>query len=149
MFSAQQYLTEHVRVLHRLDVVALERAAEAMVHAWTADRTVFFCGNGGSAASATHLAADLAKLTAPPGGRRLRVASLADNLAALTAAANDIDYAEVFAEQLRTLARPGDVVVGLSTSGASPNVLRAIEYANSIDAFTLGITGGVARSCAT
>lgn len=141
MFSLQEYLTSYIGVLRHLDGTAIERMAQAITGAWSHRRTVFFCGNGGSAASAIHLAADLAKLTAPASGPRLRVISLNENMSALSAVANDFDYAEVFAEQLRSLAQAGDVVVGLSTSGSSRNVLRAVEYANSIGACTIGITG--------
>jgi D-sedoheptulose 7-phosphate isomerase len=141
MLSLQQYMTDYVGVLRRLDGPSIERLAETLVGAWLADRTVFLCGNGGSAATAVHLAADLAKLTAPSKGRRLRAVALTENLSAVSAIANDFSYAEVFAEQLRTFAQAGDVVVGLSTSGSSANVLRALEYASSIGAATIGITG--------
>lgn len=141
MFNLQDYLSDYLRVLRHLDETSIEHAAEMIVGAWTANRTVFLCGNGGSASSAGHLAADLTKLTAPPGGRRLRAVALTDSLSAISAIANDLAYDEVFAEQLRAFAQSGDVVIGLSTSGASPNVLKSIEYANSIGAVTIGITG--------
>jgi D-sedoheptulose 7-phosphate isomerase len=84
---------------------------------------------------------DLTKLTAPPEGPRLRALALTDSVPAISAIANDIAYQEVFAEQLRAFLQPGDVVIGFSTSGASPNVLRAIEQANSAGAVTVGVTG--------
>jgi D-sedoheptulose 7-phosphate isomerase len=135
------YLNAYASVLRDLDAASIARTTDMIVGAWTATRTVFLCGNGGSAASAGHLAADLTKLTAPPAGRRLRAVALTDSLSAISAIANDLAYEEIFAEQLRALGQRGDVVIGLSTSGASPNVLRAIEYANSIGALTIGITG--------
>ena len=141
MFNLQQYLTDYVRVLRHLDAVSIERVAEVLVGAWSAGRTVFLCGNGGSAASACHIAADLTKLTAPPHGARLRAVALTDSMSAISAIANDLAYEEVFAEQLRSFAQRHDVVIGLSTSGSSPNVLRAVDYANSIGAVTVGITG--------
>ena len=102
---------------------------------------MFFIGNGGSASTASHLAADFSKLTTRPGQARLRCMALVDSVAALTAAGNDFAYDEVFVEQLRTFLEPGDVVVGISTSGRSKNVLKAVEYANGCGAITFGITG--------
>ncbi len=141
MFSLQEYLTDFVRVLRQVDGASIERLAELVVSAWSAGRTVFICGNGGSAASAGHIAADLSKLTAPAGGPRLRAVALTESLAAISAIGNDLAYDEIFADQLRTFCQRHDVVVGLSTSGSSPNVLRAIDYANAIGAVTIGITG--------
>jgi D-sedoheptulose 7-phosphate isomerase len=102
---------------------------------------VFLCGNGGNSTNAAHVAADLVKLTAPPRGHRLRAVALGESLSGLTAAANDISYEEIFAEQLRTFLSPHDLVIGLSTSGSSPNVLRAIEYGNQAGAVTVGVAG--------
>jgi D-sedoheptulose 7-phosphate isomerase len=145
MFDLRQYMSEYLRVLRHLEHVSIEIAADMVVGAWTANRTVFLCGNGGSAASASHLAADLTKLTAPPEGPRLRAMALTESLAAISAIGNDLAYEEIFAEQLRAFGQRGDVVFGLSTSGSSPNVLRAVEYANSIGASTVGITGRAGR----
>ena len=140
-FSAAVYMAELITALRDLDHATVERMAWALVDAHTAGRTVFICGNGGSSAVATHWAADLSKLTALPGQARLRVMSLTDSAATITAAANDFDYSEIFADQLRTFMAPGDVVIGISTSGRSPNVLRAMEYANQHGAVSIGITG--------
>jgi D-sedoheptulose 7-phosphate isomerase len=141
MFNTQQYITDYVRVLRRIDGASVERMAEIVVGAWSAGRTVFICGNGGSAASASHLATDLTKLTAFGQGPRLRAMALNESGSSISAIANDIAYEQVFAEQLRAFCQYHDVVIGLSTSGSSPNVLRAIEYANSVGAFTIGMTG--------
>jgi len=119
----------------------LERVLQAILTAYEADRTVFVFGNGGSASTASHLACDLGKGTAIPGRRRLRVVSLADNLALLTAWANDTSYEMVFKEQLENLLQPGDVVIAISASGNSPNVIRAVEYANERGAVTIGFIG--------
>jgi D-sedoheptulose 7-phosphate isomerase len=145
-FSAADYLAELYSALKALDQSVVEQMAWALVDAHAAGRTVFICGNGGSSAVATHWAADLSKLTALPGLARLRVMSLTDSASTITAAANDFDYSEIFADQLRTFMAPGDVVIGISTSGRSPNVLRAMEYANQHGATSIGITG---RSGAT
>jgi D-sedoheptulose 7-phosphate isomerase len=140
-FSAAVYMAELTTALRELDHATVERISWAMVDAHTAGRTVFICGNGGSSAVATHWAADLSKLTALPGQARLRVMSLTDSASTITAAANDFDYSEIFADQLRTFMAPGDVVIGISTSGRSPNVLRAMEYANQHGGISIGITG--------
>jgi len=141
LFSIDGYLAELSAALQALDRAAVERIAAALVDAHRAGRTVFICGNGGSAAIATHWAADLSKLTALPGQPRLRVMSLTDSAATITAAANDFDYSEIFVDQLRTFMSPGDVVIGISTSGRSRNVLRALEYTNLHGGVSLGVTG--------
>jgi len=116
---------------------------DALHAAYRADRTVFLIGNGGSAATANHFAQDLSKGTLPDGapGKRLRAVSLAENISFITALANDCGYERVFIDQLRTLARPGDVLLAISSSGSSPNVLAAVEYANGNGMTTLGLTG--------
>jgi D-sedoheptulose 7-phosphate isomerase len=115
--------------------------ARIILGAWRSNRTVFCCGNGGSASSASHFIMDLTKLTAPVAGPRLRALALTENLAAISAISNDIAYQEIFVEQLRPFLAANDVVLGFSTSGASPNVIRAIQHANAVGAITLGITG--------
>lgn len=140
-FSIDVYLAELTAALRDIDRGVVEQMAHRLTQACLHGRTVFICGNGGSAAVASHWAADLSKLTALPGRPRLRVLSLTDSAAAITAAANDFDYSEIFTAQLETFMAPGDVVVGISTSGRSPNVLRALEYANLHGGVTLGITG--------
>lgn len=139
--NAVTYVAELTQALRRLDIQAIDRLAQAVHRAYLRSRTVFFIGNGGSASTASHLAADFSKLTTRPGQARLRCMALVDSVAALTAAGNDFAYDEVFVEQLRTFLEPGDVVVGISTSGRSKNVLKAVEYANSCGAITFGITG--------
>ena len=141
MFSVERYLSDYVRVLSHIDPTAVERLSQLLLNAWRNNRTVFCCGNGGSAANACHVAADLAKLTAPARGRRLRVVALTESIASITAIANDISYDDIFVEQLRTFAAPNDVLLAFSTSGRSPNVLRAVEYANAIAAVTVAVTG--------
>jgi D-sedoheptulose 7-phosphate isomerase len=135
------YMQTYVKVLNFLDVGMIERMSDILVGAWRCRRTVYVCGNGGSAANASHFAADLTKLTAPPTGPRLRAVSLTESLSAISAIGNDLAYGEIFAEQLRASLDEGDVVMGFSTSGSSPNVLRAIEYANDAGGITLGVTG--------
>jgi len=103
--------------------------------------TVFTLGNGGSAATASHFACDLAKGTITPGRPRFRVIALTDNLPLITAWSNDVAYEDVFASQLGGLMGRGDVVVAFSGSGESPNVLRAVELARRMGGITIGFSG--------
>jgi len=103
--------------------------------------TIFTIGNGGSAATASHMACDLAKGTIVPGCRRFRVIALTDNLPLMTAWSNDLAYEDVFVEQLRGLFRPDDVLIAISGSGNSPNVLRAVEVARQMGGITIGLIG--------
>jgi D-sedoheptulose 7-phosphate isomerase len=129
--------------------VELEQMADVIWEAYRSGGTVYIFGNGACAALAAHMATDLSKGTAvdlgmpaaQPSRPRIRVVSLSDNTALLTAFGNDIEYESVYVEQLRDLLQPGDVVIGLSGSGGSPNVLRAMEYAKVVGARRLGLTG--------
>lgn len=141
MLEIRHYIETYTGVLRALDTAAIEGLAGVIANAWRHRRTVYFCGNGGSAANAAHIAADLMKLTAPASGPRLRAVALGESLPGLTAAANDLAYQDVYAEQLKAFLEPGDVVIGLSTSGSSPNVLRALELASEVGAITAGVTG--------
>jgi D-sedoheptulose 7-phosphate isomerase len=105
------------------------------------NRTVFTMGNGGSAATASHYAADFNKGLSYGKARRFRFMCLSDNVPTLTAYANDFAYEEVFVEQLRNFLQPADLVIAISGSGNSRNILKAIEYANGRGAVTVGLTG--------
>jgi D-sedoheptulose 7-phosphate isomerase len=141
--GAGAYLQRFCREVERLDLGQVERLSDLIERAYEADRFVFIVGNGGSAASASHLCEDLAKCTLRDfeGQKRLRVLSLTDNIAWVMAVANDLDYTRVFVEQLKNLAGPGDVLVAISGSGNSPNVVSAVEWANRNGLTTYGVTG--------
>ena len=128
-------------VLLRVDVAAVERVVEIILEAYRRGRHVYVLGNGGSASTASHFACDLSKATIVEGRARLRVTSLTDNVALLTAWANDTSYENVFAEQLSNLVNAGDVVVAISASGNSPNVLAAVETGRARGAITVAIVG--------
>jgi D-sedoheptulose 7-phosphate isomerase len=138
-------LEGHIRevrtVLAQIPIEAVERVVEIILMAYRGGRHVYILGNGGSASTATHFACDLSKATIVEGRARLRVTSLTDNIALLTAWANDTSYENVFAEQLANLLSPGDVVVAISASGNSPNVLAAIDAARGRGAVTVGLVG--------
>jgi D-sedoheptulose 7-phosphate isomerase len=145
MNERQDHIGDYLRtlrgVLDELSVEAVDRVIGVFEDAYRNERTVFLCGNGGSAALAAHWACDLAKGTVTAGAPRLRAMSVGDNLAMLTAYANDLNYAQVFAEPLRTYGRTGDVAVLISASGNSPNILEAAQAAREIGMVTVGLIG--------
>lgn len=142
ILQARQYFEEQQRVATGLSHDTIDRIADVLVKAHQCGRTLYIFGNGGSASLASHLACDLGKGTAYcNGGNRLRVMSLTDNLATLTAWANDVSYEEVFAEQLRNFVEAQDVAFAISGSGNSRNVLNALRAAREAKAITVGITG--------
>ena len=137
------YLSYFNQSLNSLDPEEILQFIDLLMDAYENDRTVFVIGNGGSAANASHFANDLAKgtLQSKDQRKRLRALSLTDNVALMTAYGNDEGYASIFEQQLRTYARPGDIVVAISGSGNSPNVIGAIEWANANGLHTVGVTG--------
>ncbi len=136
----RRYLRFVTELLTRVDEQAIAKVVEVLLHARAHDRMVFLVGKGGSAATAGHFASDLA-MVGRSAGPSVRAVSLSDGVASLTATANDCGYDEVFRRQLEALLRPGDVVVALSVSGDSPNVLNAVRYANQHGGVTVGFTG--------
>ena len=119
----------------------IARIVPVLLEARAQDRTIYFFGNGGSASTASHFVVDIGKATIRGDGKRFRCVALVDNVESITAWANDAEYARVFSEQLATLAHPGDVAFGISGSGNSPNVLRAMELAPKLGLRTIGLTG--------
>ncbi len=119
----------------------IDQIVSRLLHAYDANRTVYSFGNGGSASLASHMACDLGKGTAALGSRRFRVMSLADNVPLLTAWANDARYDDIFAEQLRNFVQPNDVVVAISGSGNSPNVLNGLRVARELGCYNIGLSG--------
>ncbi len=137
----QSYLDRVQAAATALDTRSIARIVELLIAARQRDATVFVCGNGGSAATASHMAADLAK-GAPVGPiTGLRTIALTDSVPLLTAWGNDLGYDRVFAEQLRNLARTGDVLVAISASGNSPNVLAAVDEAHARAMTVIGLSG--------
>jgi D-sedoheptulose 7-phosphate isomerase len=124
-----------------LDAKALARAGAILDAVVEDGRCVFVCGNGGSAAISNHLHCDFLKGIQTGTDRRPRVVSLSANIETITAIANDIDYAEVFAYPLRTLARRGDALITISASGDSENVVRAARWARENGVWTIALTG--------
>ena len=119
----------------------IEEIADIIFDAYKRGKQIFIMGNGGSATTASHFARDLQIGAAVAGKPRIQATSLTDNVAFITALANDIDYSSIFEEQLIGQLEEGDVVIGISASGNSPNVLKAIEYARKNGAITIGFIG--------
>jgi D-sedoheptulose 7-phosphate isomerase len=142
-----EYLGRLNGELDRLDRAAIVRFSEALYEAWQAERFIFVIGNGGSAATASHFCEDLGKNILRPGDmhddgkKRMRVLSLTDHVSWITALGNDLCYEEVFSQQLRQYASPGDLLVAISGSGNSPNIIKAVEWANQRGLKTFGMTG--------
>lgn len=137
----ETYLTELQAVVAKLPANLIERVIVILLDSARQGKKVFICGNGGSASTASHFACDLAKNTQVPGAPRLRVIGLTDNMGLITAWANDTAYDNIFAAQLEPLVEPGDVVIGISCSGNSANVLKAMVVARQHGATTIGFTG--------
>ncbi|HZI46454.1 MAG TPA: SIS domain-containing protein [Pyrinomonadaceae bacterium] len=127
-------------VIDELQVGIVDEIVEVVLAAYRDSRSIFVFGNGGSAALASHCACDLGKGTVN-GSRRLRVISLADNVPLITAWANDVAFDDIYMEQLRNLLQPNDVVLAISCSGNSPNIIKALRYARDTGATTVGLTG--------
>jgi D-sedoheptulose 7-phosphate isomerase len=136
-----QYLLQVAHTLTHVFRGSLETITQALWETYERDGTILICGNGGSAANASHFACDLAKSTITEDCRRIRALALTDCGPLITAWSNDQSYADVFVQQLINLYRPGDLLFAISGSGNSPNVLRAVEWANSCGAPTIGLTG--------
>lgn len=140
--NLHQYLDEVKRMVDALEGQSIP-FIDCLYDAYINDKTVFLIGNGGSASNASHLGQDLSKATCmdKSSKKKFRAQSLTDNTSFITALANDDGYDTIFMQQLEILARPGDVLVSISGSGNSPNILRAVEYANAHGIHTAGITG--------
>lgn len=138
---AARYLAYLSDLLAQLDVGVIEQIIDAFVEAGDRGNAIYFIGNGGSAATASHFANDIGFGTRAPGVTPFRTRSLVDNLAVMTALANDEGYANVFVRQLEAVLQPGDVIVALSVSGNSTNVVEAVRYAKEMGALTIGCTG--------
>lgn len=141
MDLVQGYLTELADVVNKMPRDRIWDVIQVLMDAWRRGSNVFLLGNGGSAATASHMANDLNKGTLVPGQPRFKALALTDNIPLMTAWGNDAAYEDIFAEQMLNFLEPGDVVLGISTSGNSANVLRAMEVAREHGAVTVGFTG--------
>ncbi len=141
MERINSYLNAVTGLLADLPREDIARVVDLVREAYESGKQVFIMGNGGSAATSSHLACDLQKGLGALTDKRFKVMALSDNIPIMTAWGNDTDYANIFAPQLDTWVNPGDLVIGISGSGNSPNVINAIELANKKGAVTVGLSG--------
>ena len=141
MDKIRAYLDEVSGLSASLPAQQLERLVDRLLDAYDEGRQLFLLGNGGSAATASHLLADFQKCIYMAGGKTFRALAVTDSIPLITAWANDTHYDNVFAEQLRPWVQPGDLVIAISGSGNSPNVLRAVQVAREMGAWVLGLAG--------
>jgi D-sedoheptulose 7-phosphate isomerase len=141
MSFSTNYKAAVLDAIEHIDLERVEQAMEWFDEARAQSRHIFVCGNGGSASTASHFACDVVKGASFQRAQRFRIMALTDSLPTLTAYSNDVGYDCVFAEQLKNFAQKGDLFMAISGSGNSPNVLCAMEYANSIGCKTIALTG--------
>ena len=141
--GVSDYLARVCEEIQRLDPAQCEKVSELVEAAYDEGRFVFIIGNGGSGANASHLCEDLAKCTLNDfeNQKRLKVLSLTDNTAGIMAWANDEGYDRIFVEQLKNLSSPGDLLLAISGSGNSANIVKAVSWANDHGLTTIGFTG--------
>jgi len=138
---AEKYRAQLLSTLGGLDLETVARAIEWFAQARAEGRSIFVAGNGGSLATASHFVCDMAKGASFGKASRFRIMALNESIPTVTAYSNDIGYADAVTEQLKNFAQPGDLYMAISGSGNSPNVVQAMEYANSIGCRTLALTG--------
>jgi D-sedoheptulose 7-phosphate isomerase len=140
-FTVTNYLAAHQQLGRKLDLEAFQRGIEMVKTAFEAGKKIITCGNGGSASTASHYITDWNKMVNLATGKKFRGVSLCDNVGLITAYGNDLTYADVFAGQIDALMDQGDLLVAVSGSGNSPNVLKAIEAARRAHGQVLGVVG--------
>jgi D-sedoheptulose 7-phosphate isomerase len=141
MSFADHYRDHLLATIQTIDAAKVSQAIEWFRGARDQGKAIFVAGNGGSAATASHFVCDMIKGASLKKPTRFRIQALHDNMPTLTAYSNDIHYHDAAAEQLKNFAAPGDIYMAISGSGNSPNVIRAMEYANSLGLRTLALTG--------
>jgi D-sedoheptulose 7-phosphate isomerase len=139
--SIINYFAELQQMMRDISLSDLEKVLHILEEGYHHGHRIFVMGNGGSAATASHFALDLAKNTIMPGAPRVKAISLTDHVPLITAWSNDTHYEHIFAEQLANMIEPGDVVIGISASGNSANVINAVKLARQTRAATIGLLG--------
>ena len=138
---AKSYLGSLKEILNKLPLNDLAKAMEEIKSALDSDRCVFIAGNGGSASTASHIANDFTHTVPKSCEKRIKALALTDNIASITAIANYLEFADVFSAQLRSLAKKGDILIVISGSGNSQNLIKAVQSAKKIGASTIGFLG--------
>lgn len=147
----KSYLNRLTETIQNLSTDDIETCADMLLTAYHSQNNIFICGNGGSASTASHFACDINKGVSYGLDKRFRIIALTDNLATITAYSNDVGYDKVFVEQLKNFYNPGDVIIAISGSGNSKNVLEAVEFVNSNQGKSIawtGYTGGKLKQLA-
>ena len=139
--SISNYFAELEQMMRAISLADLKKVLAILEEGYQNGHRIFVMGNGGSAATASHFVLDLAKNTIMPGAPRVKAISLTDHVPLITAWSNDTHYEHIFAEQLANMIEPGDVVIGISTSGNSANVINAVKLARQYRATTIGLLG--------
>ena len=140
-FSVPSYFNHLSRIMSELDHASVDAAISLIKRSWGEQKKILVCGNGGSALTASHYVNDWNKMAYLSTGKPFRGHCLSDNIGLMTAYSNDLSYDDVYSEQLKNLMDDGDLVIGISGSGNSENVVRAVEYANASGGVTLAICG--------
>jgi D-sedoheptulose 7-phosphate isomerase len=135
------FFTKVIQTLGTIDKTNLKKFVDLLLDAYHQESTIFIFGNGGSANTASHFCGDFVKGVSCGQDKRFRVICLNDNVSALMAVANDISYEDIFVEQLKNFLKKDDLVIGISCSGNSPNIIKALEFANTIGAVTVAMCG--------
>ena len=139
--TTQDYISRLSAVLAAIDRAQVDNAVNVIAEAWRAGRQVITLGNGGSSMTALHFVNDWNKSIFMASGKPFRGRSLVDNMGLVMSYGNDVSFQDIFVEQLKNLLQPGDLVIAISGSGNSENVIRAVRYANEHGAVTLGLCG--------
>jgi D-sedoheptulose 7-phosphate isomerase len=139
--TAQRYLTKLTNQLESIDYAQIDSAVSVIANAWQSGRQIITLGNGGSSMTALHFINDWNKSIFMSSGKPFRGRSLVDNMGLVMSYGNDISFNDIFVEQLKNILQPGDLVIDISGSGNSENVIRAITYANENQGLTLGLCG--------
>lgn len=141
MSFVEEYKSDLINAIDAIDLTKVNQIIDIFKRARAEGRHIFTCGNGGSASSASHFVCDIVKGASYKRDQKFKIMSLVDNTATVLAYANDVNYDCVFTEQLKNFATSGDIVLAISGSGNSPNVVNALEYANTIGCETIALTG--------
>lgn len=139
--TAKTYLSRLEKLLDTFDQTQVDNAVKVVADAWLAGKQIITLGNGGSSLTALHFINDWNKSIFMSSGKPFRGRSLVDNMGLVMSYGNDISFQDIFVEQLKNILQPGDLVLAISGSGNSENVIRAVRYANENDAITLGLCG--------
>jgi len=140
-FTVSNYLTAHAHLAEQLNVEAFQKGIDMVNSAFQKNKKIITCGNGGSTSTASHYITDWNKMVNLTTGKKFRGISLCDNIGLITAYGNDLSYEDVFSGQINALMDDGDLLVAISGSGNSPNVLKAVEAAHRAGGKVLGVVG--------